>query len=106
MDRRRESLGRNRQGPATRNTVPTMIAVAVALSVGGFAAFRYFTQPQRVFGTKALKCSATEVSWQVTDGKPHTYLITGCGREVRAVCPPDEVCLHTYPVYTDSLHDG
>lgn len=86
MERRREALGRNRQGPATRNTMPAAILLAALMVGGGVVAFRYFTEPQRVYGGKVLRCEATKITWVALDEVEDGYLIRGCGRAVRAVC--------------------
>ena len=95
--RRREALGRNRQGPQTRNTVPIFIAGMVLISAAGLATVRYFTAPQRVFGAKYLKCPAYQVQWhQVQSGarSEHHFLIYGCGKEIEAGCQPEGTCFH------------
>ena len=89
---RREALGRNRRSPERPRTVAYAIAGIVLLGGGGFAAYLYFTAPERVFGSKALDCPPTSVTWQKA-GDGGVTVISGCGRSVDALCQPD-VCWH------------
>lgn len=90
MNRRREALGRNRRGPETTNLVPTFVVLAACLAGAGWFAYDYFTQPQRVFGARTLDCAATDVTWTQTGGDE--FVISGCGKTVRASCAPRGAC--------------
>ncbi len=81
---RRESLGRNRQGPATRGTM-TYVVIGGAVIVGlAVFAYTYLTKPERVFGANQLKCAATEITWSVNDAG--RTVVRGCGKSADAIC--------------------
>ena len=68
--------------------MPILIGAMAAMGAIGFGAFDYFTAPERVFGTKMLRCSATEITWQSGPG-PET-VINGCGKSITAWCDENE----------------
>ena len=57
-----------------------MAVVGVALIGGGAFAFKFYTAPQRVFGSKALDCAPHEIVWD------NENRIEGCGKVIIAVC--------------------
>ena len=84
MYRRREGLGRNRRGPAVRDNMGTVIVACVAMIFAGLYALDFFTQPQRIYGAKILKCSQLEIRW--SEVGVDTYHIHGCDKQVNARC--------------------
>lgn len=83
MVHRREALGRNRRGPSTTNIVPAVVVGIALLAGAGVFAFTYFTAPERVLGSRELKCPATEISWRT---EPQKTVIQGCGKTMDAAC--------------------
>lgn len=84
--RRREALGRNRGGPATRNLVPAAVGGCVLLFVVGLIAFNYFTAPARVLGSKLLDCPPYEITLETMKWAPYPVRVSGCDETVDVVC--------------------
>ena len=82
VDRRRESLGRNRQGPPPPKAGAFYLGIAAMITASIFG-YYYLTEPHRVLGSKILDCKPWEITWQAG---PKTVQIQGCGRQMQAKC--------------------
>ena len=100
MGNRRESLGRNRKMSSPMNTNFGFVLMMIIFGFGSWQAAKWYLQPERVFGAKALKCPFYKITYT---GAANTTSIRGCGRSVVARCDAKRCSEHGDNMATDTL---